>query len=84
MRRRRFAYAEVLRRLQKKLAPRGSQRALALTVGISQSYLSDIALGRRRVPDAVLRVIGLRRVEEYEDRPPDTTRRKRAHTDECA
>lgn len=44
----------------------GTQQACARQIGISQSYLSDILLGRRRVPPRVLRRLGLQRVEHYQ------------------
>ena len=42
----------------------GSLRSLAIELGISAAYLSDIYLGRRRIGPKILRPLGLRQVTE--------------------
>ena len=43
----------------------GSQRAWAAAHGLSVSYLSDVLLRRRPPGPAILRALGLRRIETY-------------------
>ena len=64
-----YEFAEVMRRLKRRVQEAGSQHAYAHRIGISQSYLSDILLGRRRIPPKVLRCLRLQRVEHYQSWP---------------
>jgi transcriptional regulator with XRE-family HTH domain len=45
----------------------GSRAQAAKALGISPQYLSDIITRRRRPGPSVLRAIGIRRVDRYED-----------------
>ena len=62
-----YEFAEVMRRLKRRVQEAGSQHAYAHRIGISQSYLSDILLGRRRISPVVLRGLHMRRVDHYQD-----------------
>ena len=62
-----YEFAEVMRRLKRRVQEAGSQHAYARRIGISQSYLSDILLGRRRISPVVLRGLHMRRVDHYQD-----------------
>ena len=44
---------------------RGSQRALARELGVSEAYLSDIINGRRDPGRKILKALGLERVVDY-------------------
>lgn len=46
----------------------GSQKALAGALGVSESYLSDVILGRREPGDKLLDAMGLERVVTYRNK----------------
>jgi hypothetical protein len=52
--------------LRRYVAGRGTQRAAAKELGMSQAYLCDLLHGRRRASDALLATLGLRRREVVE------------------
>ena len=45
----------------------GSQRTMAKAMGISESYLSDMLLGRREWSDDLLAHVGIERYTAYHD-----------------
>jgi hypothetical protein len=47
----------------------GSQLSVAAELGVSQSYLSDVLLGRKEPGESILEPLGLRRVIRYERLP---------------
>lgn len=62
----------VLAQLRSWLAQYGSQKALAVRLGVSVQYLNDVLRGRREVGPAVLAGLGLEKVVTY--RPASPTR----------
>lgn len=54
------------KRLRAYVRSAGSQKSAALSLGVSQQYLSDVLNGRRGITPRVLAQLGLRRVERYE------------------
>lgn len=57
----------VVERILKYVDRFGSRSQAAQSLGISPQYLSDIINRRRRPGPSVLRELGMRRVERYED-----------------
>lgn len=43
----------------------GSQKAFAVTAGISEQYLSDVLNGRREIGDKLLKWFGMERIVFY-------------------
>ncbi len=58
----------MLERLRAKLVRAGTQRALAVELGVSLPYLNDVLRGRRDLGPAVLDGMGLVRVVEYREK----------------
>lgn len=53
--------AQVKRVLQQRIKQAGDQRAAALRLGVSPSYLGDVLRGRRAPGPKILEALGLRR-----------------------
>jgi len=62
-----YSVERVVGRLLKYAASFGTRAKAAKAMGISPQYLSDIILRRRRPGPSVLRALGMRRVDRYED-----------------
>jgi hypothetical protein len=62
-----YSVEHVVERLRKFAANFGTRAKAAKAIGISPQYLSDIILRRRRPGPSVLRALGIRRVDRYED-----------------
>jgi DNA-binding transcriptional regulator YdaS (Cro superfamily) len=58
----------LVRRLLARCA-KSSQKAFALQLGISPSYLSDVIAGRREPGPAVLSALGVERIVRYRPLP---------------
>lgn len=56
---------DIRARLRAEVEAAGSQRAWALMHGVSEQYVSDALIGRRRVGALILRALGLERVDCY-------------------
>ena len=52
---------QILKRLRSLVTIAGSQAALAKTMGVTPSYLSDVLQGRRAPGPAILKYLGLER-----------------------
>lgn len=53
------------------LCAKSNQKQVAAELGVSQSYLSDVLLGRKEPGESILQPLGLRRVIRYERIPVD-------------
>ena len=62
--------AEVLDLIRIAVARAGSQAAFAHQCGVPQQFISDVLHQRRRPSDAILNVLGLRRLVRYEYKSP--------------
>ena len=62
-------------KLRQSANQRGSQRALAKELGVSEAYLSDVINGRRDPGRKILKALGLERVVAY--RPVRSRGRRR-------
>jgi len=62
-----FPVDRVVDRITKYAEVFASRAQAAKSLGISPQYLSDIITGRRRPGPSVLRALGIRRVDRYED-----------------
>ena len=58
--------------LQKRVSERGTQKAVAVDLGVSEQYLSDVLNGRREPGEAMLEALGLERVVTYRVATPST------------
>lgn len=56
-------------RLRERVESHGSYTAAGAAWGVSANALNDMVRGRRRLSRYVLRLIGLERVINYEERP---------------
>lgn len=56
---------EVVERLRRRVAERGSQHAVAVEAGVSPQHVSDVLLGRRDIGPAVLALLGVQRVTRF-------------------
>ena len=56
---------EVIDILYRQVEVYGSQKALAIKIGISPQYLEDILLGRREPGESVLNFLGMQKVVSY-------------------
>ena len=73
---------DCIEKLKEMVTQNGSQKAVAVKIGIAQSYLSDIFLGRRPVGPKILRYFGLKRevrliivdFDSVESRAPEISR----------
>ena len=59
--------AQIRKRLRALAAARGSQRALAATMSVTPSYLSDVLAGRREPGPAILTYLGLERAYQRKE-----------------
>ncbi len=57
---------QLLALINKKVEDAGSQRAVALELGITPAYLSDVLSRRREPGESVLAPLGLRKKITYE------------------
>lgn len=55
--------------LRDAIARAGSQKELAQSLGISETYVSDLLAGRRRMAEGISRMLGYRLVIRYEPLP---------------
>jgi transcriptional regulator with XRE-family HTH domain len=55
----------VLKKIKSKIAEAGSQTKVAIELGISVSYLSDILNGKREISENVARKLGFKRQTKY-------------------
>lgn len=58
---------EVMDRLRAAVAAAGSQKAYADSIGVSQSYLSDVLVGNRAPGEKILTALGLEAVTMYRE-----------------
>ena len=56
---------EIIGRLLRQVSKFGTQRALAIRIGISPSYLSDVLNGRRGAGPAITKYFGIERRVTY-------------------
>lgn len=56
---------EVVERLRRRVAERGSQHAVAVEAGVSPQHLSDVLKGKRDVGPAVLALLGVTRAIRF-------------------
>ncbi|MCE4224052.1 transcriptional regulator [Methylobacterium sp. C25] len=56
---------EVIARLRRQIADRGSQQDWARAAGVSPTYLGDVLKGRRVPGDRILLALGVQRVERF-------------------
>lgn len=57
----------VLKRLREMAIAEGSQRALAIKLGVSAPYLSDVLAGRRDIGPTILKGLGMEREIQYRE-----------------
>lgn len=56
---------ELIQHLQQMIAQAGSQRELAIRLGVSAAYLGDVLHGKREPGSKLLKALGLERVVVY-------------------
>lgn len=60
-------HTEIVGKLAELVTVLGSQRAAALKLGITQAYLSDLILGKRKPGPRVLKALGIERDVTYRE-----------------
>ncbi len=60
-----LTHEELLRQLRRQAKEYGSQKALAIKLGISEQYLSEVLSGKKRPNAKVLRAMGMEMVLMY-------------------
>lgn len=56
---------EVLARLRRQVADKGTQKAWAIAAGVTPQYVHDVLKGRRGIGAPVLAALGVERVVRY-------------------
>jgi len=62
---------DVIKLIRSEAAKRGTQKALADHLGVSDAYLSDVLNGRKDPGESILEPLGLERVVTYRRKPKE-------------